>query len=339
MTGEFDLIRRFFLPLATTPGALQLSDDAALLSVDGDQELVVTTDTIVESVHYLATDPVDSVAGKLLGVNLSDLAAMGAEPLAYLLAIALPRAWSADQSEAWLTAFARGLAAMQRHFCLGLLGGDTVASPGGACLTATAFGCVPKGRALRRSGAVVGDLVFVSGSIGDAALGLRVLSAGGLPGMDTAAAAELVDRYRWPRPRTTLGWRLLGLASAAADVSDGLVADLGHICRASGVRAVIEVTRVPVSAAARQALDICPELLNQVLCGGDDYELVFTAPVSRLPEIERAAGEANVGVTYIGSITAGDAQTTTLPVRVVNGEADVVVDSGGYEHFSRQPDK
>lgn len=339
MTGEFDLIRRFFLPLATTPGALRLSDDAALLSVDADHELVVTTDTIVESVHYLAGDPVDSVAGKLLGVNLSDLAAMGSEPLAYLLALALPRVWSADQSEQWLTSFVRGLAGMQGYFRLGLLGGDTVASPGGACLTATAFGCVPKGAELRRSGAKVGDLVFVSGSIGDAALGLMILTAGVLPGVEAAAAAELVDRYRWPRPRTALGRRLVGLASAAADVSDGLIADLGHICRASGVHAVVEVSQVPKSAGARQALGVSPDLLQSVLCGGDDYELVFTAPVSRLAAIERASIEANVPVTCIGTVSAGDGSSTTGPVRVVDGGADVVVGTGGYEHFSRDRDK
>lgn len=334
MTGEFDLIRRFFLPLATAPGALRLSDDAALLAVEAGQELVVTTDAIVESVHYLSADPPDSVAAKLLGVNLSDLAAMGAEPLAYFLALALPQSWSSTECETWLASFARGLAAAQPLFKLGLLGGDTVSSPGGSCLTATAIGCVPAGSALRRSGAVVGDLVFVSGSIGDAALGLRVLESP-VAVVDAVDAAHLVDRYRRPRPRVELGTRLRGRVHAAADVSDGLVADLGHICRASGVRAEIDAARLPLSPAVRRALDIDPELLQLVLSGGDDYELVFTVSETQRPAVEQAASDAGVPVSCVGRITASAPGEEVALVRVVAGGADLTPASGGYQHFTR----
>jgi thiamine-monophosphate kinase len=334
MTGEFELIRRFFLPLATAPGALRLSDDAALLATGAGQELVFTVDTIVEAVHYLPGDPPDSVAGKLLGVNLSDLAAMGAEPLGYFLALALPQAWSSTERETWLTRFVHGLSAAQSLFEMGLLGGDTVSTPGGCCLTATAVGRVPAGLALRRSGAVVGDLVFVSGSIGDAALGLKILELA-ITGVDTADAAELVDRYRWPRARVALGKRLRGKVNAAADVSDGLVADLGHICRASGVRAEIDAARVPLSAAARRAVGIDPELLRLALVGGDDYELVFTASELQRRDVERAASEAGVPISCVGKITECATGENVKPVRVVLDGTDLNAELGGYQHFSR----
>lgn len=339
MTGEFDLIRRYFAPLATAGGALGLTDDAALLSADAGHELVITIDTIVESVHFLAADPVDSVGGKLLGVNLSDLAAMGSEPLGYVLAVALPLAWPSARCEQWLSEFVRGLAEMQHYFRLGLLGGDTVATPGDVCLTATAFGQVPRDEALRRSGASVGDLVFVSGSIGDAALGLRVLTAGLLPGVCAEAAADLVDRYRWPRPRVAFGQRLRRVVHAAADISDGLVADLGHVCRASGVNAVIDVTCVPMSTAVRRAVDASPDLLQLVLSGGDDYELVFTAPEASRPLIEWLAADAALPVTCIGTIVAAGGEEWAGPVRVVAGEREVVTGPGGFQHFSRDRNK
>lgn len=334
MSGEFDLIRRYFLPLASAPGALGLSDDAALLGLDPGQELVITTDTIIESVHYLADDPPDSVGGKLLGVNLSDLAAMGAAPLGYVLAVALPTLWGAAQREGWLADFARGLASMQTMFRIGMLGGDTVATPGPPCLTVTAFGEVPQGAALRRSGARPGDLVFVSGTLGDAALGLHLQTAGFGREESFAGAAALIERYRWPRPRVDLGVRLRGLVHGAADVSDGLVADLAHICRASGVAAEIDAARIPLSSPAAALLAVDPGLLPLVLGGGDDYELVFTAPPVNRDAIAAAAAAAAVTVSCIGTILQSATEAAILPVRVVAADGDLLPGFGGYEHFS-----
>lgn len=339
MSGEFDLIHRFFRPLATAPGALGLGDDAALLTVGSTDDLVLTTDTIVESVHFLPDDPADSVGGKLLGVNLSDLAAMGAEPQAYLLSVAVPQAWSDERREAWLGGFARGLAQMQPLFRQGLLGGDTVAAPADLCLTATALGRVPSGSALRRSGARIGDAIFVSGSIGDAALGLRLAMDGVPPGVATAAAATLIDRYRWPRPRVTLGPRLRGLVHAAADVSDGLVADLAHICRASGVTAEIDATAIPLSDAAFHLLQFAPALRPLILTGGDDYELIFTAPAANQAAIDAAAVAADVAITCIGTIGPASVPPEAKPVRVMAAGEAMAIEDTGFEHFSRNRKK
>ncbi len=300
--GEFELIARYFAPLAATaPGALGLLDDAALIDERPGWSLVATTDTIVAEVHFPADAEPADVAGRLLGVNLSDLAAMGAEPAAYLLALALPRAWAAADLHPWLDGFAAGLAGWQREHQIALIGGDTVATPGPLTLTLTALGHVEAGRALLRSGARPGDRIYVSGSIGDAALGLRVLQGEFAP-LDAAERAFLLDRYRLPRPRLKLGRRLCGLANAAADVSDGLVADLGHICAASNVGARIDAGRVPLSAPAAAAIGDDPALLALALSGGDDYELVFTAAASRDAEIAELARDLALPLTAIGEI-------------------------------------
>ena len=248
--GEFDLIETYFKPLAKgAPGALGLADDAAVLTPTGGHDLVVTQDMLVEGVHFRDTDPAGRVAQKALRVNLSDLAAMGATPVAYLLSLALPAA----VDDAWVAAAAAGLAADQAEFGVHLIGGDTVSTPGPLTLSITALGQTPNGLALRRSGARPGDLVMVSGMIGDACLGLDVLEGGDTtaPGAPGAPGADyLVDRYQLPSPRLSLGLALRGLATAAIDISDGLVADLGHLCGASGVGAAVDLGRVPVSPAA-----------------------------------------------------------------------------------------
>lgn len=286
LPAEFSLIARHFRPLAGQ-GGLGLSDDAALLTPPPGLELVLAADAMVAGVHFLPGDPPETIGRKLLRVNLSDLAAMGADPLAYLMTVALPR----GTPDAWLAAFVEGLARDQAEFGLQVLGGDTVSTTGPISLSLTILGTVAPGRALRRGGARPGDELWVSGTIGDGALGLRAARG-------EIDDAWLADRYRLPQPRLALGRALRGVATACMDVSDGLVQDLGHLCRASGCGAVLEVARVPLSASARGA---DPALL---LTGGDDYELLFAAPPGAVP--------AGMAATRIGHFTAGPADVVVL---------------------------
>jgi thiamine-monophosphate kinase len=323
-SGEFALIEKYFAPLARAyPGALGLTDDAALIEVPPGKRLVITTDALVATVHFRGDEPADLVARKALRVNLSDLAAMGAEPLGYTLATVLPR----DIDEAWIARFAAGLAADQAEFGIALLGGDTTATPGPLTLSITALGLVPADGALLRRGARPGDRVMVSGTIGDAALGLDIIE-GRLTGLAEADAEFLVERYRLPQPRLALGGKLPGIASAGLDLSDGLVADLGHIAVLSGVAMRLLAERIPLSEPARRALAANPALLERVLAGGDDYELALTispANSGRLMKLARAAG---VVVTEIGIVEAG------AGVRVADASGrDVTPISGGYAHF------
>ncbi len=316
--GEFQLIDQVLKPLAKDyPGALGLSDDAALVDVPAGQQLVIAKDAAVADVHFLADDPPDLVAGKLLRVNLSDLAAMGADPLGYLTALARPK----QVDDHWLRRFAAGLEADQRRFGCHLLGGDTTSTHGPLTLSLTILGLVPRGQALLRSGARPGDDIWVSGTLGDAALGLRVLR--GLAVTEDEALA-LIDRYRTPRPRLALGRGLRGLASAAIDVSDGLVADLGHICEASGVAATIDAALVPLSSVARGI----PGARDAALSGGDDYELLFTVPSDRRAEVERLMRELDHGLARIGSITHGRS------VQVIDADGQpLALDHMGWRHF------
>lgn len=327
-TGEFDLIARLFAPLALGDrGSLGLADDAALLTVDPGRELVVTTDSLVSGVHVLAADPPRSIAAKILAVNASDLAAMGARPFAYLLAAAFP----APLDESWLQSFADGLGAAQTSLGMTLVGGDTVATPGPMVLTVTAFGSVERGRALRRSGARPGDLIFVSGTIGDGALGLLV-ARGEFVGLDAADAGYLVGRYREPTPRVELGRRLIGLAGAAIDVSDGLVGDLRHVCEASKVAAVVDASRVPRSPAANASLERDRTKDTLLMTGGDDYELLFTVAADRRDAVGRLARALGLGLTEIGRIERWRPEEG--PVRVVDGAGAVLeLGNGGYRHF------
>lgn len=323
---EFDLIARYFAPLAAgRPGAEGLKDDAAFLAIDPAQELVVTADAVVAGVHFLSDDPPALVARKALRVNLSDLAAKGATPLAYFMTAALP----ADTDEAWIAAFCSGLAADQEEFGIALMGGDTTSTPGPLTLSITALGLASRGRALKRRGAFAGDIVFVSGTLGDAALGLMMLRAE-LPGLRVAAQEHLVERYRLPRPRSALGPALVesGLVHAAIDISDGLVADLGHICEASDLGAEIDTSRVPLSAAAAEALESRPELMTKILTGGDDYEILFTAAPESLEDIARIARQLDLPLTAIGRMIAGRG------VKVIGADGvGLALETAGFRHF------
>lgn len=324
--GEFDLIARHFAPLAAmAPGALGLTDDAALIDVPIGKELVVTMDGTVAGVHFLADDPPALIARKLLRVNLSDLAAMGAIPVAYTLCAAFPN----DVEDAWVAAFSEGLALDQTEFSVALIGGDTVSTPGPATFTVTAMGIVDAGQALRRNGAGEGDDIYVSGTIGDGALGLRVLQEQDhLAELESEHKKFLAGRYRLPQPRVVLGPALVGLASAALDISDGLVGDLEHICETSGLGARVEASRVPLSDAGRRAVELSPSALATIVGGGDDYELLFTAPAKSSEEIYRRATAAGVPVTCIGRMVAGSG------VNIVDAGGNLIsVEAIGYRHF------
>jgi thiamine-monophosphate kinase len=297
--GEFELIERYFRPLAADPGAFGLTDDAALYRQRPGDDLVLTTDMIAEGVHFFAGDPPESVARKALRVNLSDLAAKGATPFGYLMSLALPEDWT----ETWLRKFVGGLKADQARYHVTLIGGDTIKAAGGITISITAIGRLPKGRMILRSGARPGDAVFVSGTVGDAALGLRVRQGRIRP---PQGAKRLLDRYLHPQPRLPLAPILRRHATSAIDVSDGLVGDLAHICEVSGVGAEIEAVRVPLSAAARRSVNADRSLLPVVLNGGDDYEIVATVAGSAASGFVRAAKAVGVPVTRIGRIVAGE---------------------------------
>ena len=318
--SEFDLIASVFAPLTSgDTRALGLRDDAAILREKIGYETVVTTDTMVSGIHFLNTETPDVIARRLLRVNLSDLASMGAAATGYFLNLTLPAYIDKD----WLISFADGLRQDQMQFNICLLGGDTTHAENDLTLTATFVGSVPAGRAITRSGASPGDIVYVSGTIGDAMIGLRQLKSGitGIQG--------LVGRFQLPDPRISLGCALRGLASAMADVSDGLVADIGHICHASKVSAIIVGDKVPLSSGVRGYICGGDVILADVLTGGDDYELVFTAPPSAANQISDVSQSVGVSVTEIGTI-AGDA----VNVEVVDSNGDkIIIKSGGYSHF------
>ena len=303
-SAEERLIARCFGPLATHPGALGLADDAAVLTPPPGCDLVLTTDGVIAGVHFFADDPPETVGRKVLRMNLSDLAAKGARPAGFLLSIALP----AGIDEAWLTAFTAGLGDDARHYQCPLLGGDTDHTPGPISVSIAAFGTVPTGKMVRRATAKPGDRIVVTGTIGDAALGVLLRRDAGLTQrlrLSDEASAYLQDRYLKPQPRNALAAVVLQHASAAMDVSDGLAGDLAKLCRASGVAAEVDGVRVPLSAAALTALAADPGLFETALTGGDDYEILLTLPAERLEAFRAAATDAGVAVTEIGRIVAG----------------------------------
>ncbi|MCP1969416.1 thiamine-phosphate kinase [Bradyrhizobium elkanii] len=326
ISGEDSLIARYFKPLATDPGAFGLDDDAAALRADG-EDIVVTTDAIVEGVHFLPDDPPDTLARKALRVNLSDIAAKGAVPAGFVLTLALRGA-----EEAWLKPFARALGEDAADFGCPLLGGDTVSTPGPLMISITAFGRVPQGTMVHRAGAQAGDRVFVTGTIGDAALGLDVLRGGPVAAAladDVVGRDFLAARYRVPQPRNALAKAVRTHASAAMDVSDGLAGDLAKLCAASGVAAVINVPSVPLSSAAagllaRKAIDI-----ETLVAGGDDYELLCAVPSDHVDAFLRDARQAKIAVTAIGGLIAGSS-----PPSFLDGQGrELKLKRLSYSHF------
>jgi thiamine-monophosphate kinase len=320
--GEFERIRRFFAPLAGL-GGLGLVDDAALVDCAPGRRLVVTADAIVAGVHYLPDDPPELVARKLLRVNLSDLAAMGARPLHYVLTTALP----VELGPEWLARFAQGLAEDQRRYGIDLLGGDSVGTSGPAVLSLTAIGDVAADQEVRRSGAQPGDLVWVSGTIGDAFLGLDLLR-GAYPRFAPEHRDYLIRRFRLPEPRTELGPRLCGIAHAMIDVSDGLLADLGHICETSRVAAVVELDLLPLSLAARAIVEGEPGIRSRLAAAGDDYELLFAAPADAAETIATLSQPLGVRLTRIGKVEAG----TGVRLHDADGH-QIPLEAPGYRHF------
>ncbi|MBY0465246.1 MAG: thiamine-phosphate kinase [Burkholderiales bacterium] len=321
--GEFELIRRYFQHSLKPSGVvLGNGDDCALLAPAPGMRLAVSTDMLVEGRHFLSTVSPEALGHKALAVNLSDLAAMGAEPLAFTLALAIPRA-----DEAWLAGFSRGLLALADAHGCALVGGDTTAGPLNICITV--FGQVPEHQALRRSAAQVGDDIYVSGTLGDARLALEVFRGGAsLSAADFAAVRQRMER---PTPRVALGMALRGVAHAAADVSDGLLGDLGHILAASNTGAQLRTPDIIDSIATSSIIKSAGAhfLPDFVLNGGDDYELVFTAPVSARPDVLHAASLAHTPVTRIGTITPQPG----LVLQDGSGQP-VALASRSFDHFA-----
>ncbi|ROZ79351.1 thiamine-phosphate kinase [Ramlibacter sp. WS9] len=318
--GEFELIDRFFKrPVTRSP--LGIGDDCALLAPAAGMELAVSSDMLVEGRHFLSTVDPFKLGHKALAVNLSDLAACGARPLAFTLALAMPRA-----EEAWLEPFSRGLLALADEHACELVGGDTTRGPLNICITV--FGEVPQGQALLRSGARDGDDIYASGTLGEARLALEAFRGTVSLPADVFEAARA--RMEQPTPRVALGQALRGIATAAVDVSDGLLGDLGHILRRSGVGA-----RIDTAAAGRLMMPSCAAAVDEdraleyALAGGDDYELVFTAPAASRDAVEAAAQGAGTRVTRIGGIEAGSG------LRLVDARGEPLQRRfGSFDHFA-----
>jgi thiamine-monophosphate kinase len=340
-SGEDSLIARYFKPLATDPGAFGLTDDAAILKALG-EDIVITTDAIVEGVHFLSDDPPHTIAKKALRVNLSDLAAKGATPAGFVLTLALRKVAETKIDEAkidetkidetWLAAFAGGLGEDAGAFNCPLLGGDTVSTPGPLMVSITAFGRVAPGKMVRRSGAKPGDHVVVTGTIGDAALGLDILTKGKVAtalANDAASRDMLIGRYRVPQPRNVLAPAIRAHAHAAMDISDGLAGDLAKLCAASGVSAVIDLKSVPLSRAASAALATNVVGMADIVSGGDDYEILCTVAPAAFEDFARMAQSAGVAVCSIGIIVAGEASPKWL-----DAEGDEMrLSRLSYSHF------
>lgn len=299
--GEFELIERYLAPLATEPGSVGLIDDAAVLTPPDGCDLVLTKDALAAGIHFFADDPPDAIARKALRVNLSDLAAKGAAPLGYLLGLGLAQDWS----EEWVARFCEGLAEDQATYRFPLYGGDTIMVSAGPVLSVTAIGMLPAGTAIRRSTARPGDRLYVTGTIGDAALGLALRLDPELAEawcLDGGERNYLRDRYLLPQPRTGAAGAVRHFANACMDISDGLVGDLGKMLKASGVGADIEIAAIPLSGAARSA---CQEVrgLRMALTGGDDYELLIAVAEERADQFERALAESGTAVSCIGIVS------------------------------------
>lgn len=333
MLGEEEIIATIFAPLAEeAPGAFNLEDDAALISPSMGTEFVITTDAIIAGVHFFADDAPEDIAIKALGVNLSDLAAKGADPVAYTLAIALPGKPDAN----WLYGLRNGFAELQRTSGVRLIGGDTTASPDALMLSVTAIGALPVGEMVRRKGARPGDHVYVSGTIGDAALGLMIRQnesqTENWP-IDEEARQFLLSRYLRPQPRLALAEGLRRFANAALDISDGLWLDFFRLCRASGVGGYINTGDVPLSPAASELVAVNPDHLHAILRGGDDYEILAAVSPENAGRLEAFAAERHLRITKVGKIEALHPETVA---RILDADGHPLPDGRrGYEHFSR----
>jgi thiamine-monophosphate kinase len=327
-SGEDRLIARYFEPIARHPGAFALADDAAAIAPPPGCDLVLKTDGIVGGVHFFPDDPPDTVARKALRVNLSDLAAKGARPLGFLLTLALP----AEIGDAWLAPFAQGLGADVAAFGCPLFGGDTVRTSGPVTISIAVVGTVPHGKMVRRSGAKPGDRVLVTGTIGDAALGLLLRRDGSAAGRWKLGRGEgdhLASRYLVPQPRTGIADALRTHASAAMDLSDGLAGDLAKLCRVSGVDAEIELARLPLSDAAQAALVSEPGLIETIVTGGDDYEILACVPPQEIDGLRGAASSAGIALTEIGEVRGGNGAARLLDAR---GKL-LSVERASFSHF------
>lgn len=327
--GEFGLIESLFKPLQSgaVAGVVHgIGDDAAVLVVPRTQQLLTTVDTLVEGIHFDASADPFRLGQKALLVNLSDIAAMGGNPCWYLLSLALPP----GMTPGWMEAFVGGLRVVGERFGVTVVGGNTTASGSGCVINITLMGLVNQGRALTRAGSLAGDRILVSGTIGDAALALAMRQGRVPAASDGADGAYLDARLDLPEPRVALGLALCDAAAfhAAIDLSDGLVADLHHLCGAAKVGAVIDAERVPLSPAARRQLERDPGLLPLLLTGGEDYELLFTAPAGAAELLAAISRDTGVPLTDIGEMVAG---RSTVEVR--RDGQPLLLEQGGWRHF------
>jgi thiamine-monophosphate kinase len=327
--SEDALIATFFAPLAGEAG-LRLRDDAALLQPPAGRELVLTKDLLVAGVHFFNNDPPAAIARKALRVNLSDLAAKAAEPLGFLLGLALPADWTAE----WLKSFAAGLGADAANYRCPLLGGDTVRTPGPLTISITAVGAVDAHKMVQRDGVKAGDRIYVTGAIGDAALGLKLRRGASadqdwIGALSEADALFLQDRYLLPQPRLALRDALKTFADAAMDVSDGLAGDLGKMLRLAGMTATIELARIPLSGAARRALQMAPRLIEAICAGGDDYEILCAVSPAEAASFEAAAAAAGIGVSLLAEASPGKG----APVFVDAGGEPIHLARTAFQHF------
>jgi thiamine-monophosphate kinase len=320
---EFGFIEKYLAPLATDDGAFALTDDAAVFSCEEGKEIVIAKDAISEGVHFLPNTEPRLIAKKLVRVNLSDMAAMGANPKHYLMSAAL----NSKVDELWLKEFCESLAEEQKEFGISLLGGDTIKQSGPITLSMTMIGEVEKEKILRRNGAKIGDDIYVTGNLGNAAFGLKILQ-NTLKIEQNDAKSEFVGKYCLPNPQIGAGTALVGLISAAIDVSDGLLGDLSRICDCSGVGAEIYKNILPVSENATQLLERQENLWSLVLSGGDDYELLFTAAPAKAAEIEAISQKIDVKMTKIGQIKE------KTGVNVLDSAGNIITfDNTGYKHL------
>lgn len=316
---EFGLIARYFAPLASAPGAFELKDDAASIASRPGFDLIVTADQIAEGTDFFPGEPPGLVAQKALRVNLSDLAAKGATPFGYLMTLTLPEA-----REDWLQGFANGLAADQKTYGLSLMGGDTGNGP--LSITITAFGHVREGRMVRRDTAKAGEAIYVTGMIGDSGGGLAVLQKADA-GISQRDRNYLIDAYRSPKPPVDFGAALSSFASAGVDISDGLIADLGHVAQTSGVAVTLTAESIPRSSALRALWGDEPAAIIRAATAGDDYQIAFSADPEREPEILAAARQTGVTVTRIGVAAAGQG------IGLLYHGKELAVPAAGYSHF------